>query len=156
VRWLVGAALLLGALLTQLILSSVWPLTALSFDLPLLVVIYYALNNGPSVGTSLGGAAGLLQDSLTGSLLGAGAVSRGLVGYLAGTASARLVLTGPLPQFLIVAAGTLAARLLELLTLVVMGRRLAAPPVLGFLAAAVGNGLLGGALFALRRREAQH
>jgi rod shape-determining protein MreD len=156
VRWLLGAIFFLGALLAQLLLSSAWPGSAVFFDLPLLVVIYYALHCGPSVGVSLGGAAGLIQDSLTGSLLGAGAVSRGLVGYLIGSASTRLVLTGPLPQFLIVAAGTLAARLLEVLTLVLMGRRLVPPPVLGFLAAAAGNGLVGGALFALRRREAQH
>jgi rod shape-determining protein MreD len=156
VRVLLGLAALAGASLLQLLISAKWPAAVLFFDLPLVVVIYYAMSRGPLVGLTLGGAAGLLQDMLTGSLLGAGAVSRVLVGYLVGSASTRLVFAGPLPRFLMVAAGTLAARVLELLTLLLMGRRLAQPSVIGILAGVLGNGLVGGALVALLSREKQH
>jgi rod shape-determining protein MreD len=152
---LLGAVILLGALAGGLMLSSVWPISLMFFDLPLLVVLYYALDRGPTTGLSLGGVIGLVQDSLSGSLFGAGAVARSLVGYAIGSAGARLVLTGPLPQFLLVAAGTIVARLLELLTLVLMGRRLVPPPLLGLLAVAVGNGLIGGVLLAFRTRETE-
>lgn len=154
-RALLALAALVGASLIQLLLSSVWPEAVLFFDLPLVVVIYYGLSKGPSVGLTLGCAAGLLQDTLTGSLFGAGAVARSLVGYVVGSASKRLVLAGPLPRFAIVAAGTLLARVLEFLTLLLMGRRLAQPPVIGIFAGFIGNGLVGGAILALWSREKQ-
>jgi len=117
------------------------------------VVLYYALDRGPTVGSILGAAVGLVQDSLTQSLLGTGAVARCVVGYMVGAAGTRFVLTRPLPQLLVAAGGTLAVRSLELLTLIVMGRQLALPSALDLLAGAVGNGVVGGALFAILRRE---
>ena len=83
-RRLAGPAVLLAAFVVQLTLSAAWPGSVVFFDLPLLVVVYYALNRGPTVGLVLGGAVGLLQDGLTGSLLGAAALSKSLVGFLAG------------------------------------------------------------------------
>jgi rod shape-determining protein MreD len=152
-RWSLGAASLFAALLGQLLISAAWPASLVFFDLPLLVVLYYALDRGPTTGTILGAAVGLVQDSLTESLLGAGAAARCLVGYMVGAAGMRIVLTRPLPQLLVVAGGSLAARSLELLTLIVMGRKLALPSAVDLLASAVGNGLIGGVLFAFLRRE---
>jgi rod shape-determining protein MreD len=151
-----GALLVAGAMVFQLILSGIWPITLYFVDLPLLVVLYYALNRGPTVGLTLGGAVGLLQDSLTGSLLGVGAVARGLVGYAVGSASTRLVFVGRFPQILLVAAGTLLSNLLEASTLALMGRQMATPSIAGLLAVTVGNSLLGGLLLVLCSRESEH
>jgi rod shape-determining protein MreD len=151
--WLGRPAALLVALVAQLALSSPWPGAMAFFDLPLLVVLYYALNRGPSLGLTVGGFVGLLQDALAGSLLGAGALSRSLVGYLTGSATVRFVLGGPFARFLVVIAATLAARLLEFFTLAVMGRHLAAPPPADLLAGIAGNGAAGAVLFTLFHRE---
>ena len=148
-----GALLCAGAILGQLVLTGYWPRSANLFDLPLVVVLYYALDRGPTPGLLLGGAVGLIEDALTGSLLGAGAVARGLVGYLIGSAGTRLVLIGPFPLLFLAAAGTLLSEVLEAATLALMGRRLVIPPILGLLTVAAGNGLVGGALLALRNRE---
>lgn len=148
-----GAAAILLAFVAQLALSAAWPASVVFFDLPLLAVIYYAVNRGPTVGVTLGGAVGLLQDGLTGSLLGAGALSRCFVGYLTGSAVTRFVLSGPLAQLLVIGAATLATRLLELFTLTVMGRNQAAPSVSELLAGVAGNAVLGTLLIGLFQRE---
>lgn len=150
---LLGCLALFGTLLGQLILSAAWPRSVIFFDLPLLVVLYYGLDRGPAVALALGAGVGIVQDSLTGSLLGPGAVSRSLVGYVLGTAGMRFVLTRPLPQFLVVTGGTLAARLMELLTLAVMGRQLAPPSPFDLFAAVVGNAAVGWAAFRFLHRE---
>jgi rod shape-determining protein MreD len=153
VRWLAGTGALLAALIGQLFLSGAWPETVVFFDLPLLVVLYYSLDCGPVAALTLGAGVGMVQDSLTGSLLGAGAVSRGLVGYVIGTAGLRFDLTRPLSQLLVIAGGTLSVRLLELLTLVVMGRQLVLPPLPELLAGVAGNIIIGWTAFRLLRRE---
>lgn len=151
--WLGGPAALLAALVAQFALSSPWPGAMAFFDLPLLVVLYYALNRGPSLGLTAGGFVGLLQDALAGSLLGAGALSRSLVGYLTGSATVRFVLSGPFARLLVVIMATFAARLLEFFTLTVMGRHLAAPTPTDLLAGIAGNGAAGAVLFTLFQRE---
>jgi rod shape-determining protein MreD len=150
---LAGPAVLLAAFVVQLLLSAAWPGSVLFFDLPLLVVIYYALNRGPTVGLTLGGAVGLLQDGLTGSLLGVAALSRSLVGFLVGTAVTRFVLSGLLARLLMVASATLLARVLDLFTLAVMGRHLVSPSLPELFAGVAGNAVLGAALFTLIQRE---
>lgn len=152
-KWVAGPAALLGAFVAQFAFSSAWPGIVAVFDLPLLVVLYYALHRGPSLGLTAGGAVGLLQDGLAGSLFGAGALARSLVGYLAGGATVRFVLSGPLARLLVVATATLATRLLEFFTLAVMGRHLAAPPPSDLLAGIAGNGAAGALLFTLLHRE---
>ncbi|HXI04260.1 MAG TPA: rod shape-determining protein MreD [Candidatus Saccharimonadales bacterium] len=152
-RYVRGPAALVAAFAAQLSLSAAWPASVTFFDLPLLVVIYYGLNRGPTVGLSLGGAVGLIQDGLVGSLLGAGALSLSLAGYVAGTAVTRFVLNGPLAQFLVVAVATLAARLLEISTLAVMGRHLASPSLTTLMAGVAGNAFLGTALFTMLQQK---
>jgi rod shape-determining protein MreD len=148
-----GPMLLLLAFVVQLSLSAAWPAWVVFFDLPLLVVIYYAMHRGPAVGLALGGAVGLLQDGLTGSLLGVGALSRSVVGYLTGTAVMRFVLSGPLARLLVVGSATLATRLFEIFTLAVMGRTPSALPASELLAGVAGNALLGTILFSMLQRE---
>jgi rod shape-determining protein MreD len=153
VTWLRGSLALLAAFVGHLFLSAAWPATVVFFDLPLLVVLYYGLDRGPLAAMLLGAGVGIIQDSLTGSLLGAGSVARGLVGYAIGTAGTRFDLTRPWSQLLVIAGGTLAVKLLELLTLVVMGRQIVLPPLPEIAAGVAGNAAIGWAAFALLRRE---
>jgi rod shape-determining protein MreD len=153
VKLLKGILALVAALLGQLTLSAAWPASVIFFDLPLLVVLYYGLDRGPAVALTLGAGIGLIQDSLTGSLLGAGAVSRSLVGFILGSAGSRFVLTRPLIELFVIAGGTLTARLLELLTLTVMGRQLAPPSPLDLLAAVAGNAAAGWIAFRVLHKE---
>ncbi len=152
-KWIAGPAALLAAFVAQFALSSAWPGAMAFFDLPLLAVLYYALHRGPGSGVMLGGFVGLMQDGFAGSLLGAGALSRSLVGYLAGSATVRFVLSGPLARLLVVITATLATRLLEFFTLAVMGRHLAAPTPSDLLAGIAGNGAVGAVIFTLLYRE---
>ncbi|MBI3447843.1 MAG: rod shape-determining protein MreD [Acidobacteria bacterium] len=151
--WVWGGLALLGTLFGQLFVSSLWPSSAIFFDLPLLVVLYYGLDRGPVAALLIGAGVGIVQDSLTGSLLGAASVARGLTGYVVGAAGNRFVLTRPLSQLLVIAGGTLAVRLLDLLTLVVMGRQLVLPPLPELFAGILGNTAVGWTAFQLLRRE---
>ena len=151
--WFLGSVALLATFVGQLFLSAAWPASVVFFDLPLLVVLYYAVDSGPVAALTLGAGVGFVQDSLTGSLLGVGSVSRGLVGYVIGTAGLRFVLTRPSSQLLVVSGGTLAVRLLELIILVVMGRQTALPRLPDLLAGVVGNTLVGWTASMLLRRE---
>jgi rod shape-determining protein MreD len=63
-------------------------------DLPLLVTIYFGLSRrNPSTGLLLGMAIGLLQDSLSGVLVGFYGIAKTIIGYLASSIGARLALT---------------------------------------------------------------
>jgi rod shape-determining protein MreD len=152
VTWLRGLIALLSAFLGQLIVSAAWPGSVVFFDLPLLVVLYYGQDRGPAVALLLGAGVGIVQDSLTSSLLGPGAVSRGLTGFALGTAGLRFVLTRPVQQLMVISGGTVATRLLELLTLAVMGR-FTPPSPMDLLQAAVGNTAVGWGLFRILHRE---
>jgi rod shape-determining protein MreD len=153
VKWALGILAAFGSLLGHLFLSAAWPASVLFFDLPLLVVLYYGLQRGPSVALVLGAGFGIVQDSLTGSLLGAGAVSRSLVGYAVGVTGTRIDLARPVAQLLLIAGGTVTARVLELLTLAVMGRRFVLSSPADLLASAIGNAIVGLAAFRLLRKE---
>jgi rod shape-determining protein MreD len=90
-------------LLLQVSLPLKIPLARL-FDFPLILTIYFALvRRNKILGTALGTGLGLVQDALSHGLIGMFGMAKGLVGYLAASASlkfdmeqlgARYVLTG--------------------------------------------------------------
>ncbi len=67
-------------------------------DIPLIVVALLALRRGPEFGALAGFAAGLLQDTAGGGLLGVQACTKALVGFALGTAGGPLRVTQPLVQ----------------------------------------------------------
>jgi rod shape-determining protein MreD len=154
------AAALLGALLLQTVLSQLAPQHARAFDPFLLVVVYCGLAGGEVHGMLAGTAAGWIQDvQFGGPVAGISALSKLVVGFGAGAAAGRFLLSGPGQRLVLL----LAASLLDSL----MHRQLAAlfdlapaPLPLGpLLARAAANALLGTALYELldqrRRREAR-
>ena len=61
------------------------------FDLPLLVVIFFAMaRRSPMAGLLTGAAIGLLQDSLTGNHIGLNGIAKTVVGYGASSLGAKL------------------------------------------------------------------
>jgi rod shape-determining protein MreD len=69
-------------------------------DLPLLVTIYFGLSRrNPSTGLLLGMAIGLLQDSLSGVLVGFYGIAKTIIGYLASSIGARLDTEHPAARF---------------------------------------------------------
>jgi rod shape-determining protein MreD len=67
-------------------------------DIPLIVVVLLALRRGPEFGCLGGFAAGLLQDTAGGGLLGVQACTKALVGFAVGMLGGRLSASQPLVQ----------------------------------------------------------
>jgi rod shape-determining protein MreD len=117
-------------------------------DIPLIAVVLLALRRGPEFGCAAGFAAGLIQDTASGGLLGVQALTKSLVGFGIGVAGHRLRVTQPLVQvpglvMLSVAEGVVRFALLSLFHFPAHFRDLMAYVVLpqalynGFLAAAL-------------------
>ncbi len=76
-----GAPLL--ALFITAYLPKLFPVTAI-VDLPLIVVIYFAISRrSPITGTLTGAAIGLLQDTLSNQYIGVNGIAKSIVGFAA-------------------------------------------------------------------------
>ena len=95
---------LLVALLAQTTIVSVLAGGGAPVDLVLIVVVFAALSRGPVIGLWTGTFAGLLQDALSGGIIGVNGLTKTVVGVLVGVAGA---------QFIV---GTIWHRLVILLT----------------------------------------
>lgn len=85
-----------------------------AFDLVLVAVVYVALRWGPTAGVLGGTLGGLMQDALAGNTVGVGGLAKTVVGFAAGVIGSQFIVTRPLPRMLLVAAGTVVARLIAL------------------------------------------
>jgi rod shape-determining protein MreD len=100
------AAVLALAIALQSSLRAVWPPLAY-VDLPLILVIYFALQRDVLQALVIGAAAGLATDALGGGLLGAGGFSKTLTAYIVYLAAARVMLDTTLLRIPVLAAATL-------------------------------------------------
>jgi rod shape-determining protein MreD len=100
-------ALVLGAaVILQSSLRARWP-TLVYVDLPLIVVVYFALQRDAFLALLVGATAGLATDALSFSLLGAGGFSKTLVAYLIFSLSTRVMLDNPLARIPVLAGASL-------------------------------------------------
>lgn len=83
-RFLLGAATVLTAILLQTTVIAVLPLPGAAPDLLVVLIVAYALVEGPLQGMTTGFVAGVLVDALADHQLGRLALAYALVGYLAG------------------------------------------------------------------------
>lgn len=74
---------------------------AVAVDLVLVVVVYAALSLGSATGLLTGAVAGIMQDVLSGGIVGIGGGANTIVGFLAGLAGAQFIVTGTLTRFLV-------------------------------------------------------
>lgn len=100
------AAVLACAIILQLSLRAVWvPLSYI--DVPLIVVVYIALQRDAWKALIVGTIAGLAIDAPSGGLLGAGGFSKTLTAYLVYVAATRVNLENALLRIPVLAAATL-------------------------------------------------
>ena len=83
-RFLLGAASVLTALLLQLTVVARLPLPGVAPDLLLVLVVAFALTEGPMSGMTTGFIAGLLADALSVHEMGRLALAYAVAGYFAG------------------------------------------------------------------------
>lgn len=83
-RFLLGAASIVTALLIQLTVVGRLPLPGAAPDLVLVLVVAFALAEGPMSGLVTGWAAGLLADGLSAHQMGRMALAYALAGYISG------------------------------------------------------------------------
>jgi len=70
------------------------------FDLPLICSVYYGFVLGnPIASIVIGGSIGLLQDSLSGAVLGSNGFSKTLIGFWAASAGAKFNVDQPITRF---------------------------------------------------------
>lgn len=146
----VFVAVVLQATLARYMVGGRWV-----FDLVLVGVVYAALQQGAVAGMVAGTIGGLLQDSLSGGILGLGGLTKTLTGSIAGGIGTRFVVAKPHAKAIIVAAATLVNRLMSVgldglihqqwppLSWTAVLGELVANTVFGFLVFAAANALPG-------------
>jgi len=103
----VGAGLML-ALVCQTTLVPEVGGSGVPVDLVLVVVISVAIASGPSAGMWAGAAGGLLQDGLSGGVIGVGGLVKTLVGHAAGHVGAYFMVARWWHRFLVFFFGSVA------------------------------------------------
>lgn len=147
----IGIALALAAaLLVQTAIVRMVASEDLPTDFVLLVVIFAALSRGPVAGLWTGTAGGLLQDTLSGGLIGISGLAKCVTGVLAGMAGSRFIIEtiGQHLVLIVLASAFHAVSLLGVYAFV--GAAPAATPVF-VLSRAAAEGVLGVVALALAR-----
>ena len=80
------------ALLVQTTLVPVLAGGGAPVDLVLIVVVFAALHRGPVVGLWTGTCAGLVQDALSGGIIGVSGLTKTIIGVVVGVAGTRFIL----------------------------------------------------------------
>ena len=106
-------AVVLGAVLLQVLLARYAVGGRFSFDLVLVGVVYVSLQSGVAGGMLGGTIGGLLQDVLSGGVVGVGGLVKTLVGYATGAFGTQFVVAKASARALIVAAATLVHGLMS-------------------------------------------
>ena len=96
-----AAALALQTTLAQFVIRGV------AVDFVLVVVVYAALVGGPVMGLMAGTFAGIVQDALSGGIIGIGGLAKTVVGFLAGVIGTQFIVAQPLPRFVVFFGATL-------------------------------------------------
>ena len=97
-----GAALLAQTALLRMITSGSLPV-----DLVLVVVVFTGLARGAVAGLWTGTAAGLLQDVLSGGIVGVSGLAKCLTGVLVGLSGTRFIVSAVVSRFFVYVAASL-------------------------------------------------
>jgi rod shape-determining protein MreD len=150
------ALALVGAVLVQTALGYLVSGPGRYVDPFLLIVVYAALAGGAIRGMLAGAAAGWVQDALFGGrVLGLSALSKLLIGYAAGAAGGRFLITTSGARALAVLAASVADGVLVPWLASVFAIDVTPVGPLVLVARACTNALLGGLLFAAVERRLQ-
>jgi len=97
-------SIIVALALQTTVVPFIWPAKS-TIDLVLVVVVYAALQFGPTSGMLTGVAAGLAQDALSGGIIGVSGLAKTIVGFLAGTIGSQFIVTNFLPRFVVLLFG---------------------------------------------------
>ena len=150
------ALILVAVVVAQGILSLKFEVFAY-FDLPLIYTIYYGFTLASPTGSiAVGSALGLMQDSLSGAILGLNGFSKTLIGFLAASAGSRFDVDQPIARALALVLFTFADGILRILlgALVDPGAESFVPGPGAWVLSAAFNTLFGMILFGYRSRFA--
>jgi rod shape-determining protein MreD len=142
VKLAASLATLAVALVLQTTLTSYVPETS-TLDLVLIVVIYLSLTSGPTTGVVAGTVAGLVQDALSGGVMGIGALAKTIVGFAAGRLGTQFIVTAPLPRFVVFVGGSLLHAAIFMGLYMLLGLRDFPNPWPSVAGQAVGNAVVG-------------
>ncbi len=102
-----------GGTLLQSTIAPVVGFMGVVPDVPLVLVVLLALRRGPEVGCLTGFALGLAQDVVAGGPLGLQALSKAIVGFVAGDLPNLWLISNPLVPVAAAVVGTLADGMLR-------------------------------------------
>lgn len=139
---IIAAALALQTTLARFLVRG-----PIGVDLVLVAVVYLGLTTGPTAGIISGTLAGLTQDALASGIVGLGGLAKTIVGYLSGVIGTTFIVAQTVPRFLIFFGATIIQATVVLGLTALLERAPMAVPVGAIVAQAVGNALLGVALF---------
>jgi rod shape-determining protein MreD len=97
-------AIIIALALQTTVVPFVWSGKS-NLDLVLVVVVYTALQFGPTTGLMTGAFAGMAQDALSGGVIGVGGLAKTIVGFLAGVVGSQFIVTNSLPRFVVLLLG---------------------------------------------------
>jgi rod shape-determining protein MreD len=129
--------------LGHLLLSTYLPGVARRCDLFTILVVYYGLTRPPPGAMLMGTGAGLVQDSLVGTILGIGGFKKTLIAYLIGTLGSLFMLNQAIPRFGILMAATLLDPVAELGLSLTLGQGFLFPGPWELLQKGLGTGISG-------------
>lgn len=112
-KWKIAACVALAVML-QSSLRALWPPLAYA-DLPLIMVIYFALRRDALLALMVGTVSGLSTDVLSQGLIGAGGFSKTLTAYLIAAVVTRIMLDNPLLRIPVLAGAAAFDALIYLL-----------------------------------------
>lgn len=113
------------------------------FDLVLVAVVYAALAWGPIAGMYAGTVGGLIQDGLSGDVVGIGGLAKTVAGFCAGVAGAQLIVARAPARVATVVAVTVGHRLLVIALRAIVDQRWSDVDWLAMLVETGLNGLAG-------------
>lgn len=118
-------------------------------DLVLVVVVYAALTMGSVTGLLTGAVAGIVQDVLSGGVVGIGGGANTIVGFLTGIAGAQFIVTGTPTRFLIFFGATVVRAVVFMGLYMLLELRQFSSPYGAVAAQAVANAAIGIGAFRL-------
>ncbi len=147
-----GLLALAAACLAQVLLSRYLPLIGRRCDLFTILVVYYGLTRHRPAAMLMGTGAGLVEDSLVGSILGLNGFKKTLIAYLVASFGSLFMLNQAIPRFGILLAATFLDPVLELMLSVALGQGFVLPGMLDLLQRGLGNGVVGLLVFWIASR----
>jgi rod shape-determining protein MreD len=149
VRVLWIALAIAGAITLQSTLARFAGGVAATVDLALVAVVATSLLGGPVAGMLSGSGAGIVQDALSGGVVGIGGLAKATVGFLGGVVALQFDVSAWMPRLVLLFAATLVHAALFMGAYTLLDLRSFPAPVTSVALEGLGNVAAGVALFGM-------